>query len=931
MKFSQWMILIALALCGLTVSVLAAGGSIAGTVTDPKGALIADAAVAVTDPLSNQSFTAATDKQGRYKIEGLPAGGYVVTVTAKGFADFRKENVNVQDDNTTTVDVRLDIAAIESTVTTTGTKTKANTDPIYQELRKKSESSDSLSGNVATVNNLALRRDAATFMLKSGELYFLAPIEGRVTGAVFFGEGEMTLTPPIDVEKKSLAIFTNAPTLTEQFTQLVLRFTDSTFEDVKNSPQATMQTTGGEAGHARDAFRDVEALLRKRLRANFELRTLSDLYTAKREGFFTAFISGKRYNKLVFVLDPLGVNEVAPEEETLLSYGTTDFGYWTAFHRSDEYAKGLATTKQDHRLIDITRHEIDGTIKGTRIAATDTISFVALSSRRVIPFNLYRSLRVSSVKDQKGEELDFIQESKDEDADFAVILKQSMKPGNIYSIIVQYEGGDALRDLGGGNYFLIPRDTWYPNNPQVQFGDRAAFEITMRYPKGNVFVGTGSANGAETEDNGMKVSKWTSGGTELMVAGFNYGKLKKGEIDDKEAGYNMEVYGNTQLAPDVKAREDAVKMAEFATGENIETLTGGDIRSGSGSTLSGSGKVLAEARNSVRIYNSYFGKLPYTRIAMTQQPAGFFGQAWPTLIYMPYTAFLDQTQRMNLFVNSQAAADRFWQYVAPHEVAHQWWGHVIGWTSYRDQWMSEGFAEFSASLYVQRTLGVDKFVDFWEQHRKEIVEATPATKGIKPYTIGPVTQGVRLSNAKTSSAYRYLVYPKGAYIVHMLRMLMYDSRDKTGDPDARFKAMMQDFVKTYFNQDVSTEDFKHVVEKHMTQEMDLDGNQRMDWFFNEWVYGTDVPAYKFEYTVGSSSGKTVLTGKITQEGVSDNFKMRVPLWVDSGKGWVRLGAATLIGNSSLELPPIPLAQPPKRAAIAALNDVLTTSIQTTKR
>jgi aminopeptidase N len=273
----------------------------------------------------------------------------------------------------------------------------------------------------------------------------------------------------------------------------------------------------------------------------------------------------------------------------------------------------------------------------------------------------------------------------------------------------------------------------------------------------------------------------------------------------------------------------------------------------------------------------------------------------------------------------------FWQYVGPHEVAHQWWGHVVGWSSYRDQWISEGFAEFSASLWVQQVKGISKFISFWEEQRKMIVEPQVATKGRKPYTIGPITAGYRLNTGKTGGAARFLIYPKGAYVLHMLRMLMYDSRDKSGDPDARFKAMMQDFVKTYFNQDASTEDFKRVVEKHMTPEMDLDGNRRMDWFFNQWVYGTEVPAYKFEYSVNVADGKTVLTGKIMQQGVSDNFKMRVPLWVDSGKGWVRLGAATLIGNSSLDLPPITLAQPPKRVAIAALNDVLATEIQTTKR
>ncbi len=120
---------------------------------------------------------------------------------------------------------------------------------------------------------------------------------------------------------------------------------------------------------------------------------------------------------------------------------------------------------------------------------------------------------------------------------------------------------------------------------------------------------------------------------------------------------------------------------------------------------------------------------------------------------------------------------------------------------------------------------------------------------------------------------------------------MYDSRDKSGDPDARFKAMMQDFVRTHFNQDVSTEDFKRIVDKHITPEMDLDGDRRMDWFFNQWVYGTEVPAYKFEYSLAPSGDKTVLSGRITQSGVSDSFRMRIPLWVDNGRGWVRLGAA----------------------------------------
>jgi hypothetical protein len=68
-----------------------------------------------------------------------------------------------------------------------------------------------------------------------------------------------------------------------------------------------------------------------------------------------------------------------------------------------------------------------------------------------------------------------------------------------------------------------------------------------------------------------------------------------------------------------------------------------------------------------------------------------------------------------------------------------------------------------------------------------------------------------------------LIYPKGAYILHMVRMMMWSA--KNGDQN--FRDTMHDFVQTYSGKPASTEDFKAMVEKHMTPEMDLDGNRRM--------------------------------------------------------------------------------------------------------
>ncbi|PYS30383.1 MAG: hypothetical protein DMF75_16065 [Acidobacteria bacterium] len=890
------------------VIVRGAGGRIEGRVTDPKGAVVVGAAITVSETETNQTFTAVTDQQGHFKIEGVPAGTYTVTVSAQGFSEAQRADVKVEEGAVATVDVKLEIAPIEAAVTVSPTGEKPNSDPVYQQLRQMGKSPQDFAGPYATVNNLVLKRDAATFTLTSGEIYFAPMVENRTIGAVFIGEGELALTPPTEVEKHNLALFINQPSIKESFDRLVLRFSDKTFEEIKSSAQAKMSTDGPRAESARDAYRENQSLLRKTLRRNVELRTLVDLYNPNRPGFFTAFVNGRRYSKLIFQYDALGIPAVSPEEVLLSSYGDTDRGLWTAFHRAEEYAKGTASSDEDHRIYDITRHEIDAAIRGAKLVANDTVAFRVLDDgARVLPFRLFSSLRVSRVRDEQGHDLAFVQQNKDEDADFGVIWPKPLEGGKTYKLNLEYSGGDALIDVGGGNYFVNPgaRLTWYPNNEGTAFGDRATFDVTFRYPKGKTLIGTGAAVAPETDDGDLRVSKWSSGDTQLAVAGFNYGVFKKKEVVDSDTGYTIEYYGNEEAVPAMRNAEEV----------------------GSMNTLGMSGPILADAQNSTRIYNAYFGKLPFNRLALTQQPAGNFGQAWPTLVYMPYTAFMDSTQRyMATGGNVRFATNNFFRYVAPHEIAHQWWGHMVGWKSYHDQWMSEGFAEFSASLFIQIAMHDEKkYLEFWNEQRDRITQSRPQTHDLKPYTVGPVTQGFRLSSGKTYAAYQFLVYPKGAYILHMLRRMMFDSRN---GGDQRFMAMMQDFIKSHYNQDVSTEDLKRTVEKHRTKQMDLDGNGKMDWFFNEYVYGTEIPSYRFEYQLGSDG--TTLTGKVTQSGVSGTFKMLVPIYLDFGKGWVRLGNATLIGNSSVDLTNVKLPSPAKRASICAMDDALALSIQNSK-
>jgi hypothetical protein len=825
------------------------------------------------------------------------------------------------------------------------TATKANVDPGYQEVRKNSEDSNAFSGEYAIVNNLVLKRDAGNFTLKSGEIYFLKPNLGRRTGGVFIGDGELSLTPPVDIEREMLKFFTGETEVKEQFSQLVMFFTDETFEEIKASPNVKMSVNGSQSGKARDEYREKESLLKTTFRYNMTSRILMDLYAPPRPGLFTTFIQGKKHSKLFYQIDPLGniqPRPLAPEQVALINYDSNDYGVWLSFHLAGEYEKGTAKSSTDRRVFDLLRHEIDITIKGERIFATDKVTMATRSAgQRVLPFELFPTLQVKRISSADGKEVDIIQETKSADRDLAVILPEAPENGKPFVLTFEYEGNGIVEAMGVGNFILNPgaRGSWYPANGNTQFGlDQAAFEINFRFPKQLTMIGVGELVDEKVEGD-QKIAKWSTKGIEMKVAGFNYGDFKRKTIKDEVTGYELEVLVNTEVPEEIKSLQNRVLEFESRRQSNrnasitdvLDPQRSGSRASGltigAFSTSAMSDYVLGEAQNSTRIYDAYFGRLPFKRIAMTQQPNTFFGQAWATLIYMPYMAFVGETMRTQLF-GSRGGTDGFWREVAAHEVAHQWWGHTIGWTNYRDQWMSEGFSQLSTSLYIQFVRkDIDKFNEFWEEERRAIVEPSRSTNGVRPYTVGPVTQGFRLATSKTPGAYRNLVYPKGAYILHMIRMMMMDRKDG----DAKFQAMMRDFVKTNFNKGATTEDFKAMVEKHITPKMDIDKNGKMDWFFDQWVYGKEVPAYKLEYKVDNANGKYILSGKITQSGVSDNFAMIVPLYLDLGNGWISAGSVTIVGNKSFDLGNITLPQNPKRVAICALNDVLATNIENVKR
>jgi aminopeptidase N len=160
---------------------------------------------------------------------------------------------------------------------------------------------------------------------------------------------------------------------------------------------------------------------------------------------------------------------------------------------------------------------------------------------------------------------------------------------------------------------------------------------------------------------------------------------------------------------------------------------------------------------------------------------------------------------------------------------------------------------------------------------------------------------------------------KGAYVIQMLRSTFRDPQ--SGDRD--FQAMLQDFFRSYAGHAASTEDFKTIVEKHMKPEMDLDGNHRMNWFFNEWLYCQDIPSYRLDYSLkADANGGTLLEGKLTQSGVSPEFKMLVPVFADVAGRKERIAMAAMGGSATKEFK-LRLRAQPKQILLNINHDVLT--------
>jgi hypothetical protein len=797
---------------------------------------------------------------------------------------------------------------------------------LYQQLRSLQGSDQG-----AVVENVDWKRDAATFTFIDGRLTFAQPVAGHVVAAVFEGHGRIELKPPTEIEQHQLARHTKSPELADEFKQAVFFFTDDSWSQLQ---QMVHIGGGADAGAASRILKDAQRKYSEAfndwwdnrykgnpLMRNLAARILADLSDPSSRGFFLADFKAEHAGSLLYHIswnrDALFLPGTGNDEEVqLIHYNLGNYSeWWAGFHLGDEYRM---TTRPEHRklLAHCRSEKIDAEISNSNhLSAAATMEYeVPGGSPRLLPLNLRGVLRISSIADGSGKKLAFIQEDRNLDNDPWVLLPEPAAPDKTSILRIEYTE-DSTRDSriifqqGSGLYYVASRESWFPSF--VAYEDRTMFTLHFRSPKRYKLIATGRLVRSAKQGDVLETDWETD--VACSVVGFNYGDFV--EKSRSDAQLTVTAYNGKEVPYELRGVQSALDLADLRQGtDHRDTAGQSGIATGGFNTASSAAYAADVSFQALKLFEYYYGPLPFKSISVTEQPVRGFGQSWPTLIFIPYDSLLDATTRDQLRLQDTAEARQFYNVVATHEMAHQWWGHTVSYKTYHDEWMSEGFAEFSAALFV-RKFGPGKVRDFWDLKRKWLLDKD--SLGHRPVDVGPLWLSYQLVAYLEGDVYRVLVYYKGAYVLEMLRVLM--ENPQLQQPDQRFIEMMRDFAATYAAKKASTEDFRKIVEKHT--------GETMEWFFNEWVYGTEVPHYDFHYTLkDGGGGKTILEYSVKQSDVSNQFAMRVPVYVYVNGQPRRLGLLAIQGSREVQ-GNVALPLRPEKVTLDEFHSVLCTVSQ----
>jgi hypothetical protein len=658
-----------------------------------------------------------------------------------------------------------------------------------------------------------------------GTLLPATPIAGRSREMVFLGRGRVTLEPPDDIEAGQLELFTGSRRLAADFKEAVLV--------VGSTPAATALLRKPAAPPDPALARRAEEVY-QRWRKSHERKALqvesgmlvNAIGEPAYEGYFAATFLGTDLGDLLYQVDPesreqvtLGhfvpldatekekrklVRELARQRQKgrLIGVELEDLGQWDTWvstslrDREGRPAPGAEAFEPERYTLDVTLAEPDLHLVGRARIAVRPV----LAGARAVTLRLAGDFNVSRVTGAAGEDLVFLRRS----GALTVVLPPAAAPVAATSPIVidvEYSGRTIQKDWS--LYALQGTLAWYPHVGSI---DRAPYDVTFHWSRKLDLVSGGKrVDGGET--NG---TRW-----------------ERRRVDNPVFGFTFEV-GHFRIET---ARAGHVAL-QVAFDPESSHLGGG-----------GREEVVKTVADALAYFEETFGPYPMDELNVVTVPRGF-SQSVTGLVTLSDLQLVD----LGMWNKFYRLADR--REVIAHEVAHQWWGDLVGWASYRDQWISEAMASYCARLWAKNRLdphaprGASPITVGW---RLDLAATTADGRPIE--ALGPVVLGERLISSRADEGYTAIVYGKGAVVLEMMARAL---------GEKEFPRALREVVRASAGRTLSTEELIALLGQVTTTDLSA--------FAGEFIYGTGMPevfySHRFEH---GAKGGWMVKGEARQE------------------------------------------------------------------
>jgi hypothetical protein len=747
-------------------------------------------------------------------------------------------------------------------------------------------------GRVYHVRDAVIDRNSLHISLQDGRIGFTTDICGRITGAFFEGDGEVLLRPPNRNERASLALFTGMAILEEQFSTAYFRFNDDTFEELQPAlrPIESAEDFVTEWGGMAQRLAENDAL---RLLLDFsQFLPVEGVASGPREDLTVlgrllhARLQGRKLGGIdlyfdASVPDSIWVAQLKTEDQT------TYIDTLTSFAPRDTAPKAAppSSSRRDDVTIGSYRVAV-GVRPPSQLDADAQVQLDILrGGKRALLFELSRFLNVRSVE-LDGKPLEFIHNQALEGSQLArrgndliaVVFPRTLQTGQKITLRFTY-GGEVISEAGAGLLYVGARGTWYPNLGLAM----SNFDLEFHYPAAWTLVATGKpapVGSSLTKDlailtAGDQATRWISE-RPIPVAGFNLGKYER--ASSVSGSVAVEAYATTGVEKSFpKGQTEVIPMPDMrrpnmpGTALVVTTPPPSPARNAQG--------VADRSAQAVDFFGKRFGPYPYSSLALTQLP-GDLSQGWPGLVFLSSYAFLTEAERQHLRLDPVQSI--LSSQVLVHEVAHQWWGDLVAWRSYRDQWWVEALANYSSLMMLEQE-HPEQFRSVMTKYRDNLFEKNKSGELLKD--AGPVTFGGRLSSSRFPNGYEAISYGRGTWLFHMLRSMFREGaiqRPGTAPEDPFLRALRR-LRERYQGKLITTEELVGVFEEDLPPSLRYEGKKSLDWFLNGWINGTAVPKLELQgvkYVARENS--SLITGKLLQKDAPPDLLTPVPLYGQVG-------------------------------------------------